>query len=261
MSKQRSITILGSTGSIGTSTLSLIGMQPEQFSVFALVAGGNVDLLIEQALHFRPTVVGIVDEVCSVTLRDALKGTGIEVVVGQAACDNIASHPVDLVIAAIVGLAGLPSVYAAASVGNVIALANKESLVSAGEIIGTTAVKNRSRLLPLDSEHSAIFQCWNGWGGHQENNLENQDMTEVSHICLTASGGPFRERSIDSFDSITPTEAVKHPNWAMGQKISVDSATMMNKGLEVIEAAWLFDLPSEKIEVVIHPQVAIHGLV
>lgn len=261
MTKQKSITVLGSTGSIGNSTLALVRAHPEQFKVYALVAGRNLDLLIQQALEFQPEVVGISDESEFASLRDALCQTRTRVVAGQDACDALAGDKVDLVVAGIVGLAGLASVHAAVTAGNVIALANKESLVSAGSIICDMAARKGARLLPLDSEHSAIFQCWSGWSGHQTEVGTPQDLTGVSHICLTASGGPFRERPLNSFESITRGEAVAHPNWKMGQKISVDSATMMNKGLEVIEAAWLFDMQPDQIEVVIHPQVVIHGLV
>jgi len=259
MSKR--ITILGSTGSIGTSTLDLVAMRPDSFEIHALIAGRNVDLLARQALAHRPKIVGISDAALAPQLQSALVNTGITVIAGQAECDQIAGDPVDLVVAGIVGLAGLPSVMKAAEAGNRIALANKESLVSAGQLVCETAAKHNARLLPLDSEHSAIFQCWTGWQSHQDDVAGDQDLRDISHICLTASGGPFRERPLEEFSGITPAEAVKHPNWSMGQKISVDSATMMNKGLEVIEAAWLFGMDQSQIEVVIHPQVAIHGLV
>lgn len=255
------ITIMGSTGSIGTSTLDIVAAAPESFTIHALVAGSNASLLAEQALKFRPKFVGINDERQLASLQSALVGTGIEVVAGTDACTSLAAEPVDIVVAGIVGLAGLPSVMAAVRAGQTVALANKESLVSAGGVVTRAAQRFGARLLPLDSEHSAIFQCWQGWAGHSETGQICADTSDISHICLTASGGPFRDRPLDSFESITPADAIKHPNWEMGRKISVDSATMMNKGLEVIEAAWLFDLAPDRIEVLIHPEVAIHGLV
>ena len=255
------ISIMGSTGSIGTSTLDIVAAAPDLFTIYALVAGSNASLLAEQALKFRPKFVGINDERQLTSLQSALVGTGIEVVAGTDACTTLAAEPVDIVVAGIVGLAGLPSVMAAVRAGQTVALANKESLVSAGGVVTRAAQSFGARLLPLDSEHSAIFQCWQGWAGHSETGQICADTSDISHICLTASGGPFRDRSLDSFESITPADAIKHPNWEMGRKISVDSATMMNKGLEVIEAAWLFDLAPDRIEVLIHPEVAIHGLV
>lgn len=255
------ITIMGSTGSIGTSTLDIVAAAPDSFTIHALVAGSNATLLAEQALRFRPKFVGINDERQLASLQSALVGTGIEVVAGTDACTSLAAESVDIVVAGIVGLAGLPSVMAAVRAGQTVALANKESLVSAGGVVTRAAQSFGARLLPLDSEHSAIFQCWQGWAGHSETGQISADTSDISHICLTASGGPFRDRPLNSFVSITPADAIKHPNWEMGRKISVDSATMMNKGLEVIEAAWLFDLAPNRIEVLIHPEVAIHGLV
>lgn len=255
------ITIMGSTGSIGTSTLDIVAAAPDSFTIHALVAGSNATLLAEQALRFRPKFVGINDERQLASLQSALVGTGIEVVAGTDACTSLAAESVDIVVAGIVGLAGLPSVMAAVRAGQTVALANKESLVSAGGVVTRAAQSFGARLLPLDSEHSAIFQCWQGWAGHSETGQICADTSDISHICLTASGGPFRDRPLNSFESITPADAIKHPNWEMGRKISVDSATMMNKGLEVIEAAWLFDLAPDRIEVLIHPEVAIHGLV
>jgi len=184
-----------------------------------------------------------------------------QLVAGDVACSEIAAMPVDLVIAGISGLAGLPSVMAAVRDGQTIAIANKESLVSAGAVVTRQAILSGAHILPIDSEHNAVFQCWNGWKGHQSTDKANCKMTELSHICLTASGGPFLTLPIGEFAAITPAAAVKHPNWEMGQKISVDSATMMNKGLEVIEARWLFDLEPSQIDVLVHPQQAVHGLV
>ena len=257
----KSLSILGSTGSIGTSTLSLVDSCPDDFDVKVLVAGSNSALLAQQALKYRPDIVGISSSAEASKLRDALAGSGIDVVDGDAACTDLARRPVDVVVAGIVGLAGLPGVLAALSCGQTVALANKESLVSAGKLAMATARRHGARLLPVDSEHNAIFQCWLGWAGHSNDPSAFAEAGPVDHICLTASGGPFRTRDLESFATISPGEAVKHPNWSMGQKISVDSATMMNKGLEVIEAAWLFNLPPQSIEVMVHPQVAIHGLV
>jgi len=241
--------------------LALVDSCPDDFDVKVLVAGGNGPALAEQALKHRPEVVGLASPDGAAALRDALAGTGIDIVVGDAACTGLACRPVDIVVAGIVGLAGLPGVLAALSAGQTVALANKESLVSAGALAIAAARRHGARLLPVDSEHSAIFQCWHGWPGHQQDVSLPVGSTPVDRICLTASGGPFRTRDLDSFAMITPEEAVKHPNWNMGRKISIDSATMMNKGLEVIEAAWLFDLPAQAIDVMIHPQVAIHGLI
>ena len=259
MAKQ--LTILGSTGSIGTSTLALVEGCPEQFDIKVLVAGRNAGLLAEQALRYRPDAVGLADKAGETVLREALAGSGIEIMCGEAACTELARRPVDIVIAGIVGLAGLPSVLAAVECGQTVALANKESLVSAGEVVTAMARRTGARILPVDSEHSAIFQCWQGWAGHQDDLVNASGVSGIGRICLTASGGPFRDRDLDSFDRITAAEAVRHPNWKMGQKISVDSATMMNKGLEVIEASWMFDLGLAQIDVLIHPQVAVHGLV
>ena len=259
MTKQ--ISIFGSTGSIGTSTLALVETCPDQFDIKVLVAGSDAALLAEQALRHRPEIVGLASEEHAGELTAALAGSGIEIVVGDVACTALARLPVDVVVAGIVGLAGLPSVIAALECGQTVALANKESLVSAGGLATRVAAKHGARLLPVDSEHSAVFQCWLGWAGHAVNAGMPVDTGSIRRICLTASGGPFRDRPLDSFDSIAPAEAVRHPNWSMGRKISVDSATMMNKGLEVIEAAWLFGLDSDRIDVLVHPQVAIHGLV
>ena len=259
MAKQ--ISIFGSTGSIGTSTLALVEACPDQFDVKVLVAGSHAGLLAEQALRHRPETVGLASEAHAGELTAALAGSGIEIVIGEAACTELARRPVDVVVAGIVGLAGLPSVIAALECGQTVALANKESLVSAGALVTRTAAQNSARLLPVDSEHSAVFQCWLGWAGHAARDGTPVATDSIRSICLTASGGPFRDRPLDSFESITPAEAVRHPNWSMGRKISVDSATMMNKGLEVIEAAWLFGLDNSRIDVLVHPQVAIHGLV
>ena len=259
----KKISIFGSTGSIGSSTLALVEGCPDKLDVHILVAGTDAEFLAEQALRHRPAYVGLASDENVDVLRSALTGSGIEIVVGDAACTALAREPVDVVVAGIVGLAGLPSVMAALEAGQTVALANKESLVSAGALVTATAARYGARLLPVDSEHSAIFQCWLGWAGHAGAGqaLLPADASAIRHICLTASGGPFRELPIERFPEITPAQAVRHPNWSMGQKISVDSATMMNKGLEVIEAAWIFGLDSDRIDVLIHPQVAIHGMV
>ena len=259
MTKQ--LSIFGSTGSIGTSTLALVEDCPGQFDVKILVAGSHVGLLAEQALQHRPETAGLASEEHAAELTAALAVSGIEIVFGEAACTSLARRPADVVVAGIVGLAGLPSVIAALECGQTVALANKESFVSVGALVTQTAKQNSARLLPVDSEHSAIFQCWLGWAGHAAKGGVPVGTEAIRSICLTASGGPFRDRPLDSFGSITPAEAVRHTNWLMGRKISVDSATMMNKGLEVIEAAWLFGLDSDRIEVLVHPQVAIHGLI
>ncbi len=259
----KKISIFGSTGSIGSSTLALVESCTDRFDVHVLVAGNGAEFLAEQALRHRPAYVGLASDENADVLRAALKGSGIEIVVGDTACTALAREPVDVVVAGIVGLAGLPSVMAAVEAGQTVALANKESLVSAGALVTATAARNGARLLPVDSEHSAIFQCWLGWAGHAGSGQASltSDMGAIRHICLTASGGPFRDLPLERFSEITPAQAVRHPNWSMGQKISVDSATMMNKGLEVIEAAWLFGLDGDQIDVLIHPQVAIHGMV
>ena len=264
----KQLTIFGSTGSIGKSTLAIVDACPDEFSVTGLVAGTNWKMLSEQALAYRPSIVGIADETSLEPLRTALAGSGIEVVAGDVACAAIAAIPVDVVVAGIVGLAGLPAVLAAVEAGQTVALANKESLVSAGGLVTSVARQHGARLIPVDSEHSAVFQCWMGWahGGAEFSDRNSAicdagDPASIRHICLTASGGPFRDTPLEDFTTITPAAAIKHPNWSMGPKISIDSATMMNKGLEVIEAAWLFDLPSSSIDVLVHPQVAIHGMV
>ena len=257
----RQISIFGSTGSIGTSTLALVEACPDRFDVKVLVAGSHAGLLAEQALRHRPEIVGLASGEHAADLAAALAGSGIEIVVGEDDCTALARRPVDVVVAGIVGLAGLPSVIAALECGRTVALANKESLVSAGAMATRIAARSGARLLPVDSEHSAIFQCWLGWAGHVARGGAPADTGSIRGICLTASGGPFRDRPLDSFGSISPAEAVRHPNWSMGRKISVDSATMMNKGLEVIEAARLFGLGGDRIDVLVHPQVVIHGLV
>ncbi len=251
---ERRVTVLGSTGSVGCSTLDLMDQAETAgtgaFEVEVLTGGGNVARLAEQALRWRPRLVVIADETRRADLRAALSGTGIEVAAGDAAITEAASRPVDLVMASIVGAAGLRSTWAAAATGATLALANKESLVCCGpQLIGRVG-QGGGQLIPVDSEHSAIFQVFPA---------EAPD--RVSRLLLTASGGPFRDRTLEGMRRVTPEQAVSHPNWSMGAKISVDSATMANKGLETIEAAYLFDMPVEKIEVVVHPESIIHSLV
>ena len=261
MGAAKLISIFGATGSIGQSTLTLVREHPKQFSVYALVAGKNYQMLATLAREFHPKIIGIHDVNRYNDLCDLVSGLNCTVVAGEHAINDIATIPVDLVIAGISGFAGLSSVMAAVKAGQTIAIANKESLVSAGAVVTQKADEAGAHILPVDSEHSAVFQCWNGWKGHQFRNSQNDNMVDISHICLTASGGPFLRTPLAAFPSITPQAAVKHPNWSMGQKISVDSATMMNKGLEVIEAHWLFGIDSRHIDVLVHPQQAIHGMV
>ena len=261
MAGVKQITVLGATGSIGQSSLALVCQHPDRFAVHGLVAGKDFNRLAALAHEFKPKIIGIHDQTNLAALKDLIAPLDCQLVAGEAACSDIAAMPVDLVIAGISGLAGLPSVMAAVCAGQTVAIANKESLVSAGAVVTRQAILSGAHILPIDSEHNAVFQCWNGWKGHQSTDKTNGQMTALSHICLTASGGPFLTLPIDEFGSITPAAAVKHPNWDMGQKISVDSATMMNKGLEVIEAHWLFDLKPSQIDVLIHPQQAVHGLV
>lgn len=247
------VTVLGSTGSIGTSTLDVIRRHPEKFSIFALAANSSVDALYEQVVEFRPMFAVLVDPVAASQLRERLAGvdSATEVLDGESALESVAAHAdADAVMAAIVGAAGLRSAYAAANAGKRVMLANKESLVVAGQLFMDAVGRNDAVLLPVDSEHNAVFQCLPGSGKQG-----------VRRILLTASGGPFRQHALDQLTDITPEQAIAHPNWSMGPKISVDSATMMNKGLEVIEAHWLFDAKPEDIQVVVHPQSIIHSMV
>jgi 1-deoxy-D-xylulose-5-phosphate reductoisomerase len=245
------LAILGSTGSIGTQTLEIVSRYPAMFTVTVLTAGSNADLLMEQAKLFRPETVVIGSEAQYKKVRDGLAGLGIEVLAGQEASEDVAaSVNVDTVVAAVVGFAGLRPTAAAVAAGKEVALANKETLVVAGEMITGTAARTGCRLLPVDSEHSAIMQC-----------IQGEPHASIEKIILTASGGPFRNTPPEKLAKATPGEALRHPNWNMGNKITIDSATMMNKGLEVIEARWLFDVPGEKIDVLIHPQSIIHSLV
>lgn len=250
----KKIAILGSTGSIGTSTLSICEQFPDRYTPVALAAGSNVDVAFAQAIRWRPEVLSMATEAIAEGLRTRLRVegvTGIEVVSGTAGTVAVATHPeVEFVVSAIVGVAGLEATYAAVQAGKTIGLANKECLVAAGElIIGAARAKNVA-LLPIDSEHNAIHQCMRGGA-----------TTEVAQVWLTASGGPFREMPAAEFESVTPAQALKHPTWVMGQRITIDSATMMNKGFEVIEACRLFDLPAERVRVTVHPQSTVHSLV
>ena len=261
MSVIKTITVMGATGSIGQSTLALVRQFPAFFSVQALVAGSDAEGLAALAREFRPKMIGLHDLTKLDQLRSALTDIDVEIIVGEAGCTQIAASPVDMVVAGIVGIAGLPSVLAAVQSGQTIALANKEALVSAGGLVMREAARCGAHILPVDSEHNAVFQCWQGWNGHASKHIGQADTDLLSHICLTASGGPFLHTPLDDLPAMTPRQAVRHPNWSMGQKISVDSATMMNKGLEVIEAYWLFGLQPDQIEVLIHPQQAVHGMV
>jgi 1-deoxy-D-xylulose-5-phosphate reductoisomerase len=242
---------LGSTGSIGTQTLEVVRLFPEKFAVSVLAANRNVEQLYEQALAFRPACVAVGEVEAADVLRRRLAGTGIAVLEGPSGLKEAACWPgVDVVMAAIVGFAGMESVIAALSNGRKVALANKESLVVGGALVDALLARREGVLVPVDSEHSAIFQC-----------LVGEPRRAVESITLTASGGPFRTRPAETFADITRAEALRHPNWAMGSKITIDSATMMNKGLEVIEAHWLFRLPPEQIDVIVHPQSIVHSLV
>ena len=246
----RSVTILGSTGSVGCNTVDLLARQPEKFSVEALTANRNVALLAEQARALRPRMVAIADSSLYADLKDALAGLSIEVAAGPAAIIEAASRPAEWVMASIVGAAGLEPTMAAVRRGAIIGLANKECLVCAGELMMADIKTYGAKLVPVDSEHSAIYQVFD---------FENADKVET--IILTASGGPFRRLEAEEMAKVTPAQAVAHPNWDMGAKISVDSATMMNKGLELIEAFHLFPVEIEQIEIVVHPQSVIHSLV
>ena len=246
----RRVTVLGSTGSVGRNTIDLIERHREAYDVEALTARRNVDLLVEQAMRLKPRFVAIAEPEFYLPLKNALSGTGIETAAGSQALVEAAERPSDWVMAAIVGAAGLAPTLAAVRRGAIVALANKEALVCAGSMLMAEVRASGATLLPVDSEHNAIFQVFD---------FERREAIE--RIILTASGGPFRELSLDAMANVTPEQAVAHPNWDMGAKISVDSATLMNKGLEVIEAHHLFTLPSEQIEVVIHPQSVVHSLV
>ncbi|MEO6359831.1 MAG: 1-deoxy-D-xylulose-5-phosphate reductoisomerase [Sphingomicrobium sp.] len=246
----RRITILGATGSIGRSTLDLIERSPERFQVEALTAATNVAELAEAARRTGAKLAVIADESCFGALQQALSGSSCEAAAGKDGLVEAASRDADLVIAAIVGCAGLRPVMAAVEAGRTIGLANKEALVTAGALMTQAAAASGATILPVDSEHNAIFQC-----------LAGNSVEHISKLVLTASGGPFRTWPVDRIAAATPDQAVAHPNWSMGAKISVDSATLMNKGLELIEAQYLFGLPSNQMDVIVHPQSVIHSMV
>ena len=248
---KRQIALLGSTGSIGTQALDVVRDNTDRFEIYALVARQNVDLLAQQAREFRPEVVVIADEQYYAPLKEALADLPMKVWAGaDAIADVVQMAPVDVVLTAMVGYAGLRPTLAALEAGKAVALANKETLVVAGELVTATARRTGAPILPVDSEHSAIFQC-----------LVGQDASAVEKVILTASGGPFRTTTREALADVTPAEALRHPNWSMGAKVTIDSASMMNKGFEMIEARWLFGLLPEQIEVVVHPQSIVHSMV
>lgn len=245
----KQIAILGSTGSIGTQTLNVVRRHKDLFSVEVLVAGANADLLVQQALEFDPNAVVIADQSKYYQVKDALEQTDIKVFAGMdSACDLMEMGSIDIVVAAIVGFAGLRPTMRAIEKGKVIALANKETLVVAGSLVTKAACENRVPILPVDSEHSAIFQCL-------------EPYNEIDKILLTASGGPFFGKSREELEGVSLEAALKHPNWKMGRKVTIDSASLMNKGLEVIEAKWLFGVGVDQIEVLVHPQSVVHSMV
>ena len=246
----RSISILGATGSVGEQTLDLIRRNRDQWQVEALTANCSAQQLAAFAREFDAKIAVVSDENCLTELREALAGTDIEAAGGREALCEAAARPVDITVAAIVGSAGLAPVMAVIERGGTVALANKEALVSAGDVMTAAVAKHGATLLPVDSEHNAIFQC-----------LQGNDIADVSRITLTASGGPLRTRSLDQLKAATPAQAIAHPNWDMGAKISVDSATMMNKGLEYIEAHHLFPVGLDRLMIVVHPQSVIHSMV
>ena len=268
----RTIAILGSTGSIGKQTLEVCAEHPDLFSVYAITAHRSADLLIEQARQFKPEVVVIVDENYYDKVKDALADLPIKVWTGsESLCQVVTAGPIDVVVTAMVGFAGLKPTVAAIKAQKALALANKETLVVAGQLINGLCREYQVPILPVDSEHSAIFQCLQGesiargcfpW-------IENSDRPDMPHyldnpidkLIITASGGPFRTFSLDQMATVTAAQALKHPNWDMGAKITIDSASMMNKGFEVIEAKWLFGMTAEQIEVAVHPQSIIHSMV
>lgn len=247
----KKIAILGSTGSIGTQTLEVIEAYPDRFCAEVLTANRNVDLLVRQALKFRPNMVVIADEAGYPALKEALKNEDIKVYAGpEALAQVVTAGTVDVVVTATVGYSGLLPTVNAVKAGKVIALANKETLVVAGALVNELVARYHSAIIPVDSEHSAIFQCLCGEGNNA-----------VEKILLTASGGPFRGRSYKELQRVTPAEALKHPNWNMGAKVTVDSASLMNKGFEVMEARWLFGVEPGRIEVLVHPQSIVHSMV
>lgn len=249
--KKKGIALLGSTGSIGTQALEVIEANPEHFDLQVITAGRNADLLIQQALKYQPNSVVIADKTLYPQVKEALKNEPIHVYTGDdALCQVVCSTEVDTVLTALVGYSGLPPTVAAIKAGKNIALANKETLVVAGELIYKLVQEHKVNIYPVDSEHSAIFQC-----------LVGEYQNPIEKIYLTASGGPFRGFNLEQLKNVTREQALKHPNWSMGAKITIDSASMMNKGLEVIEAKWLFGLRTNQIDVIVHPQSIVHSLV
>ena len=249
--KKKQIAILGSTGSIGTQALEVIAEHPDLYEVYALTANNRVELLIKQALKFQPEVVVIANESKYTQLKEALENQPIKVYAGaEALAQVVEAQPIDIVLTAMVGYAGLKPTISAIRARKTIALANKETLVVAGKLINELAQQYKTPILPVDSEHSAVFQCLAGEIGNP-----------IEKVILTASGGPFRTCTLEQLAYVTKTEALKHPNWEMGAKITIDSASMMNKGFEVIEAKWLFGVQPQQIEVVVHPQSVIHSMV
>jgi 1-deoxy-D-xylulose-5-phosphate reductoisomerase len=247
----RKLSILGSTGSIGQNALKVVDNIQDDFQVINLTANSNHDLLIEQALKYRPLAVNIVDSESGQIVEDKLRKEDIEVLVGREGLLELAKrNDIDLVLNALMGTAGMEPTLLALELGVDVALSNKESLVMAGSLVKQIQEKSGAKIFPVDSEHSAIWQC-----------LQGENKEDVQKIILTGSGGPFRTRDINTFAEITPQEALNHPNWEMGNKITIDSATMINKGLELIEAYWLFDIPIDHIDVVIHPQSIIHSMI
>ncbi len=253
ISKLKKISLLGATGSIGCSTLDIVSRFPERYQIVALGGGRKISELAAQAQRFRPRLLAVQTETGAKELERALKDSGLKIpiMVGQPGAIAVATHPeADILVAAMVGAVGLEPTYAALKAGKNVALANKESMVMAGRLLNEVAAANKVSILPLDSEHSALWQALNG-----------EPEAGVEKLILTASGGPFREFSLTQMAAVTPEQAMRHPRWDMGPKITIDSATMMNKALEIIEARWLFDILSEKIEVLVHPQSIVHSLV
>lgn len=250
---QRGLAVLGSTGSIGTQALEVAGWLGDSVRVVGLAAGRNIDLLEAQVKRWAPSIVGVADEDAARKLRERLRGLDfdVEVVSGAGAAECVAMHPdADVVLSAVVGIAGLLPTYAAVRQGKTVALANKETLVAAGRLVMEEVRRHGATIIPVDSEHSAIFQC-----------LAGRDMSEVGRLILTASGGPFRTLDASELGEVRPDQALRHPTWSMGAKITIDSATLMNKALEVIEARWLFGVDPDRIDVVIHPQSIVHSMV
>ncbi len=247
----KKIVILGSTGSIGVTALKVIRQNPEKYKVVGLTAGRNVHLLLEQITEFKPKAVAVLHEKDSMWLKDKLQDQNIEIYSGEEGFVKVATMAdSDIVISSIMGAAGLVPTFSAIKAGKDIALANKETMVMAGPIVVEEVKKRGVFIIPVDSEHSAIFQS-----------IQGHPKEDIKRIILTASGGPFKDASLEEMANVTPEQALKHPNWKMGKKITIDSATMMNKGLEVIEARWLFDIPADKIDILVHPQSIIHSMV